>query len=110
MRLRTIILAGPGGADLVPLGAIGLSADAGAGRSETELIVDRVETETGRRMEIDGRFDLDLSLTPSISAEDITFQNADWGLASANGADRPWRSRSTWCRCSAARWTFRASF
>jgi uncharacterized protein involved in outer membrane biogenesis len=34
---------------------------------------------TGRELKMNGNFDLDILPTPSITLEDVTFSNADWG-------------------------------
>jgi uncharacterized protein involved in outer membrane biogenesis len=44
------------------------------------LIAERVEAETGRRLTIQGDFDLRLfTLSPSIAVDDVAFANAPWG-------------------------------
>ena len=78
MRLRTVILLIVAVLVVLPLGAVGYFLTLGPDDLK-QLIVARVAAQTGRQMVINGQFDLDLSLTPSLSAEDITFQNAPWG-------------------------------
>ncbi|WP_115936042.1 AsmA family protein [Aestuariispira insulae] len=43
------------------------------------LVEAEVREATGRDLEIRGRMDVDLSLTPSIQLNDVHFANADWG-------------------------------
>jgi len=44
-----------------------------------ELLTRKVYEETGRDLAINGDFDLSISFSPAIIAEDVTFENADWG-------------------------------
>jgi len=44
-----------------------------------ELLTQKVYEKTGRQLAIDGDFDLSISFSPAIIAEDVTFENADWG-------------------------------
>ena len=47
--------------------------------STKDLVVSNVERATGRKLTIDGELDLDLSLTPVVVVEDVSFANAAWG-------------------------------
>ena len=44
-----------------------------------ELLTQKVYEKTGRQLAIKGDFDLSISFNPAIIAEDVTFENADWG-------------------------------
>jgi len=78
MRVRTVFLVVLAVLILVPLGAVAYLLTLGS-YDLKQLIVDRVATQTGRQLAINGPFELELSLTPSLSAGDVTFQNAEWG-------------------------------
>ncbi len=78
MRLRTVIILVLAAIVLLPLAALGYLLTMGP-EDLKDLIIARVEAQTGRQLAINGRFEIDLSLTPSVIAEDITFQNAEWG-------------------------------
>ena len=78
MRVRTVVLAVLAVLILVPLGAVAYLLTLGSDDLK-QLIVDRVAAQTGRQLAINGPFELELSLTPSLSAGDVTFQNAEWG-------------------------------
>ncbi len=43
------------------------------------LIEEKVKAATGRDLAIKGDLDLEISLTPAIAVEDVTFANAPWG-------------------------------
>ena len=74
---------------MLPLGLVGLALLAivvgvvllsiqDVGRYK-EFIARKVSEKTGRELVIAGDFDLSISFTPSIVADDVTFQNAAWG-------------------------------
>ena len=74
---------------MLPLGLVGLALLAivvgvvllsiqDVGRYK-EFIARKVSEKTGRELVIAGDFDLSISLSPSIVADDVTFQNAAWG-------------------------------
>ena len=44
-----------------------------------DLLTQKVYEKTGRQLAINGDFDLSISFSPAIIAEDVTFENADWG-------------------------------
>ena len=44
-----------------------------------DLLARKVSEKTGREMTIAGNFDLSISFSPSITADDVTFENAAWG-------------------------------
>ena len=44
-----------------------------------EFIARKVSEKTGHELIIAGDFDLSISFSPSIVADDVTFQNAEWG-------------------------------
>lgn len=44
-----------------------------------DLLTQKVYEKTGRQLAIKGDFDLSISFSPAIIAEDVTFENADWG-------------------------------
>jgi AsmA family protein len=43
------------------------------------ILVMRVRQTTNRELKIKGGFDVDLSLSPLVTAEQVTFANAPWG-------------------------------
>ncbi len=43
------------------------------------LIAEQVKNATGRNLEIKGDLDLQISLSPSVSVDGVSFANADWG-------------------------------
>ncbi len=43
------------------------------------LLTEKVEDSTGRKLVINGEFDLSFSFSPALVAEDVTFENAAWG-------------------------------
>ena len=47
--------------------------------SYRDLIAEQAEAATGRKLTIAGNLELELSLTPAISVEGVTFANAPWG-------------------------------
>lgn len=47
------------------------------------VIEAKAEEATGRKLKIAGAIDLQISLTPAISLEDVTFANAPWGSRAA---------------------------
>jgi len=74
---------------MLPLGLVGLALLAiivgvvllsvqDVGRYK-EFIARKVSEKTGRELVIAGDFDLSISFSPSIVANDVTFQNAAWG-------------------------------
>mgnify|MGYP001353518277 FL=1 len=74
---------------MLPLGLVGLALLAivvgvvllsiqDVGRYK-EFIARKVSEKTGRELVIAGDFDLSISFSPSIVADDVTFQNAAWG-------------------------------
>ncbi len=74
---------------MLPLGLVGLALFAivvgvvllsiqDVGRYK-EFIARKVSEKTGRELVIAGDFDLSISFSPSIVADDVTFQNAAWG-------------------------------
>ncbi len=44
-----------------------------------DLLAEKVEEATGRKLTISGNLDLALSLTPSIAVQGVAFENAPWG-------------------------------
>lgn len=44
-----------------------------------DLLARKVSEKTGRELTIAGNFDLSISFNPSISADNVTFENAAWG-------------------------------
>ena len=44
-----------------------------------DFLARKVSERTGREMTIAGNFDLSISFSPSITADDVTFENAAWG-------------------------------
>jgi len=44
-----------------------------------DLLARKVSEKTGRELTIAGNFDLSISFTPSITADNVTFENAAWG-------------------------------
>jgi uncharacterized protein involved in outer membrane biogenesis len=44
-----------------------------------DLLTRKVSEETGRELTIAGDFDLSISFSPSITADNVTFENAEWG-------------------------------
>ena len=74
---------------MLPLGLVGLALLAiivgvvllsvqDVGRYK-EFIARKVSEKTGRELVFAGDFDLSISFSPSIVANDVTFQNAAWG-------------------------------
>ena len=74
---------------MLPLGLVGLALLAiivgvvllsvqDVGRYK-KFIARKVSEKTGRELVIAGDFDLSISFSPSIVANDVTFQNAAWG-------------------------------
>ena len=44
-----------------------------------DLLARKVSEKTGRELTIAGNFDLSISFSPSITADNVTFENAAWG-------------------------------
>ncbi len=44
-----------------------------------DIIARKVSEKTGRELTIEGNFDLSISFSPSLTADDVTFENAAWG-------------------------------
>ena len=47
-----------------------------------DIIARKVSEKTGRELTIAGNFDLSISFSPSLTADDVTFENAAWGSRS----------------------------
>ncbi|MCC6534913.1 MAG: AsmA family protein [Burkholderiales bacterium] len=78
MSVRAIasVLAGV----LVAIAAIGVYlATRIEPRAYVQLVADRVHAATGRSLRIDGPIGYSLSFVPTITAENVVFQNAPWG-------------------------------
>ena len=78
MRLKTIfkLLVLGGIALVIALIAVAKSIDVNRYR---QFLAESAQAATGRDLRIDGPIKLNLSLTPSLTAEDIVFTNAAWG-------------------------------